>query len=340
MGRVDPDDLARDVHVVLDAEGHVEALLYPRRVPRSLRPAEADLVRPGGQQTLPVRHAFGKLEGNGLNGPFRREYTAVPHPDFQEVRQAQKTVDELVGRILVHLPRCSHLYDPAQVHDKHPVRQCHGLRLVVGDEYDGKVELLLQGLDLEPHGLPELRVEVRQGLVKEHDPRVRDDGPRQGDPLLLPSGQVRGIDFLGTLKVRVFQGGHDPLPEFVPRSFLDPQREGHVLEDIQVGPHGEGLKDHAQPPLLRRDVKVLRFHGHGPVAQPDFPFRQVLEPGDHSESCRLTAAGGAKKGEALPFPDLEVEVVHRSDPVASPGDEFLGHILQRNLAHVINPSCL
>ncbi|MPL94335.1 hypothetical protein SDC9_40488 [bioreactor metagenome] len=340
MGRVDPDDLARDVDVVLDAEGHVEPLLYPPRVARSFCPAQADLVRPGRQQTLPVRHSFGKLEGNGLNGPFGRKHPTLPHPDLQEVRQAQKAVDEFVGRVLVHLPRRSHLDDPAQVHDEHPVGQGHGLRLVVGDEDDGEVELLLQGLDLEPHGFPELRVEVRQGLVQEHHPGVRDDGPCEGDPLLLTTRQVRRIGFLGALEVRVSQGGHHPLPELVPRGLLDPQGKGNVLEDVQVGPHGEGLEDHAQPPLLRRDVEVLRFHRHGLVTQPDFPFRQVLEPGDHAEGGGLPAAGGTEEGEALPFPDLEVEVVHRCHPVASPGDEFLGHVLQRNLAHVINPSCL
>ena len=65
-----------------------------------------------------------------------------------------------------------------------------GLGLVVGDEDRGHAEGLLElleegaGLETQPG------VEVRQRLVEEEHLRVTGDGPGQGDPLLLPAGEL------------------------------------------------------------------------------------------------------------------------------------------------------
>ena len=58
------------------------------------------------------------------------------------------------------------LLDLAAVQHNDPVGERHRLDLVVGDVDRRGVEPALQVLDLEPHLVSELRVEVRQGLVE------------------------------------------------------------------------------------------------------------------------------------------------------------------------------
>ena len=65
----------------------------------------------------------------------------------------------------------------------------HGLGLVVGDEDAGDTEPGLHVAQLEPHLLPQARVQIRQRLVQQQHLGVRHEGPRERYPLLLAPRQ-------------------------------------------------------------------------------------------------------------------------------------------------------
>jgi hypothetical protein len=65
------------------------------------------------------------------------------------------------------------------------------------------------------------------------------------------------------------------------------------------------LEDHRHVPLTGLEVV------HDPVADPDLPFRDLLEPSDHPEGRGLPTAGGAHEDDEFAVAHLEVEVVDR-----------------------------
>jgi hypothetical protein len=108
-----------------------------------------------------------------------------------QVRHTEEVGHEDSLRVLVHLLGRAELLDPSGVHHRQPVGHRQGLLLVVRDVEERDADLLLQRFQLELKGLPELRVERTEGLVKQEDRRVEDERSREGDPLLLASRELR-----------------------------------------------------------------------------------------------------------------------------------------------------
>ena len=63
-------------------------------------------------------------------------------------------------------------------------------RLVVGDVDGREAELALQPLELEPHRLAQLGVEVRQRLVEQQELRLHHQRARERQPLLLAAREL------------------------------------------------------------------------------------------------------------------------------------------------------
>jgi hypothetical protein len=75
-------------------------------------------------------------------------------------RRADEAGDEEVGGTIVDGLRRVELLDGAAVHDGDPVGERHGLDLVMGDIDRRHAKLVLEMLDLRPHGHAELGVKV------------------------------------------------------------------------------------------------------------------------------------------------------------------------------------
>ncbi len=102
------------------------------------------------------------------------------------------------------------------------------------DVHGGDTQPCGQFRDLGPGLDTEFRIEVRQRLVHEEDPRLAHDGPAHRDPLTLPSGQVFG--FTGQVRLQVEQARRveDPPVAFRFRHTRDLQRETHVRRDVHM----------------------------------------------------------------------------------------------------------
>ncbi len=136
-------------------------------------------------------------------------------------------------------------------------------------------------------GVAGLHVHLADGVVQQQDGRFPEEGPGQGDPLLLPAGQDHpplphdGVQPLGERPDGV--GNRGPvqgLPELVlGHGFVF---EGDVLPDGS-GEQKRLLGDEGdEPPEIRQRAfpSVHAAHGHR-------PFLGVVEPGDEVEQRRL-----------------------------------------------------
>ena len=138
-----------------------------------------------------------RVELCGL-GRRHRQGAPVAEPEEQAValpfqpaghevhlRRAQEAGDEPGGRALEQVEGSALLLDHAVIEQDDPVGQGHGLDLVVGDVDRGLADLAVQPLDLGPHPVAQLGVEVGERLVEQEQARVAHDRPADGDPLPL-----------------------------------------------------------------------------------------------------------------------------------------------------------
>jgi hypothetical protein len=153
-----------------------------------------------------------------------------------------------MDRVVINLIGRAYLDDIAQVHHGDAVRDVPDDRQVVRDEDVGKAELLLQVL----HQIDDLRlnrhVERTDRLVGDDDLRVGCKGPRDADPLPLPSRELVGIalDVFGRQSNLLHQPEHT-LASFVGGLFrVNLQRLADDLADA-----------HAR---VERGVRVLKNH--------------------------------------------------------------------------------
>ena len=154
---------------------------------------------------------------------------------------------------------------------------------------------------LRAHLVSELRVEVGQRLVHEHDLRVAHDGAADGDALALAAGQGLGLALEVLGDVEDLGRLADLLVDLVFRGVAQLEGEGHVFIHCHVRVQGVVLEDH-------RDVAVLGSHVvHQLAVDVQLAVGDLLESGDHAQRRGLAAAGGADQHDEFLVGDIQVE---------------------------------
>ena len=110
----------------------------------------------------------------------------------------------------VEVLRRADLADRAVAQHDDAVGERQRLLLVVRDVDRRRAERLVDAADLRPHLEPQLRVEVGERLVHQHQRRLDDDGAGDGDALLLPARKLAGQLVLLTLQTDQRDGLVDP----------------------------------------------------------------------------------------------------------------------------------
>ena len=169
----------------------------------------------------------------------------------------------------------------------------------MGHIYRGNAELPLDPFDGVAHLYPELGIQIGKRLVHQQHLRLNDNSPGQGHPLLLAAGEVGRHTVLQVVNFYDFQNVVDLLFDFLLGQFPVLQSEGHVVENVHVGKHGIVLKDHANIPLVGRNVVDY------PIIDLKGAALNGIEADDHPQQCGLAAAGGSQQGEELPGLDLQ-----------------------------------
>ena len=183
-------------------------------------------------------------------------------------------------------------------------------------------KLPVQALELGPHVVAELRVEVGERLVEEEEPRAADDGAPDGEPLLLAAAE-RGrpaVERVGD--AQELRGlAHAAVDLGAPHLHLA-QRVGEVLERGQVGVEREALEDHRHvAPLDRHAREIVPVHHERAGVRP-------LEARDDAQRRRLSRRARAEQHEELAVVDLQVHAaqrVHRAIALGQPREAYLRH---------------
>ena len=196
---------------------------------------------------------------------------------------ADERGDEDVGRPLVDLVRGAELLEPAAVHDGNEVGKGESFRLVMGDVDEGLSKLLVQALQLAPHGNAQGHVEVAQWFVHQEHGRLADDGAAQRHPLALSSGKLPrpAVEQLGDSES---PGGLPHPALYLGRVHLHhAQRETHVAGDAHVRIQRVALEDHGDVAAVGRKAGDV-FPVEGDAALGD-----RFEPGDQPQAGGLAA---------------------------------------------------
>ena len=170
-------------------------------------------------------------------------------------RVAQKRRHELVVGIAVHVRGRSHLLDLPQLHQHDLVGDAHGLLLVMGDKDGRDPHFPLDAPDLLPQLQPQPGVQVAQRLVQQQNLGLLHQRPGNGHPLLLAAGELSGPALEIVLDLHEAGGLLRPLPGLLLFHLRVQQREHDVLLHRHVRVQGIVLKDQADAPLLRRQLR-------------------------------------------------------------------------------------
>ena len=229
----------------------------------------------------------------------------------------------------MNLLRWARLDQDAVLHHYHPVGQGEGLHLVVGHVNGGEAQVGVEALDLGPHLDPQLGVQVRERLVQEHETRVQDQRPRNGNPLLLSARELPGIPILEARELDQLQHFLHAPPDLLGRPALELQAEGDVAEDGHVRKQRVVLEDHPEAALLgRHAVDAL------PVDR-DLTVGGGDQSRDDVQGRGLAAPAGPQEGDELLAPNLEGEIPQHGLRPEALGNPELQRI--NRLFHVLPP---
>ena len=282
---------------VLGANGDVR--VRARRQEHARRPPAGE--RGAGERSVQLHGDGGRrLAGRELGDAARQDHGL-----------AQEVPHEARGRVLVQAAGRADLLDAPALHYRDAVGQAERLDLVVGHEEHRDAEPALEQLQLDPHLLAELGIEVAERLVQQQEIRLVHERPAESQALHLAAAQQRGRARLESLESDQAQHPLDLVADDAALHAAERERIGDVLEDGHVRPDRVRLEDHAEVPEVRREEHPPRHRGHHAAAQRDLARVGALEPGDQAQRGRLAAAARSEQGEDFAPPDFERCAVHR-----------------------------
>ena len=224
-------------------------------------------------------------------------------------RAADEARDEEVRGPVEDDLRIAGLLQHTAAHHGDAVAHRHRLDLVVRDVDRRHTQVALHAGDLCAHLYAQARVEVRERLVHQEDPRLAHDRAAHRDALALPAGELPRLAFQQVRQAERLSRTLHAAPDLRPRRPPRAQPEGDVLEHRHVRIERVVLEHHRHVAPSR--VELV----DGLIADQDLAAVDLLEAGHHPQSGRLAAAGGADEDHELAGGDLQREVVDGSDIV-------------------------
>ncbi len=208
---------------------------------------------------------------------------------------------ELLLPELVHQDRFVFHQDDLALAD-HPDAVGHLLRLIdIVSRQDDRDAVGPQQAHHLPHGMPQLHIDTRGGLIKKQNTRLMRQRLSNHDPAFHPTGQRHDLRILFLPKRQVAQNlldvsGIRGLTEQPP---AEGNRVPHGLEHVgrdflrhqpDLGPCGAEVPD---------DVVAVGL---------DCAPRRIDDPADDTDQSRLAGTVGAQQGEDLAAANLEIDV--------------------------------
>src|SRR5215218_6484509 len=231
---------------------------------------------------------------------------------FVESVRAGAELEDLRADVLFdEVLRSSPCDDTTALHDDEAVAEAGGLLHVVGGQHQ-RLALVRERPEPVPHEMPRLRVEARGGLVEHDDLRIVDEGPRDQEPALHPTGELLhpGIYLVGELheveeRVR-------PLQDRLPGEIVVPAVDEQVFAYLELVVEVVLLRDDPDAALYLALVAVHVEAGHRELAA-----RRYDRAVDHLHRRGLPRPVGAEETETLPTGNPEVYAFDRLEPAVT-----------------------
>lgn len=165
---------------------------------------------------------------------------------------------------------------------------------VMGHQHQGSSGGLVQ---LEKHGddaFAGLAIQVAGGLVGKEDFRAVDESTREGDTLLLATGELCGIMVEAVAQAHASEEFHSEVLHLPSTSELF--GDHHVLQSGERGDKLEILEDEAD--VITAHAGAFIFSKFSEVVSGEMytALAGLIETGTKAEERRLAAAGGADDG--------------------------------------------
>src|SRR6266508_3724718 len=187
----------------------------------------------------------------------------------------------------------------------------------------------LQILQLETHLLTQFRVEIAQRLVEQEHFGFLDQGSRQCNTLLFPTGKLtrkpirepfETYSVQGIFKLR-FYGSFGQL--------LKLQGIGDIVMNRHVRPDGVVLENHADGSKLSGHVDSIRSRVHAGPADVNFALARFFEPRDASQDRAFATTARPEQRKKFFVLDGKADGMRRDDLPVS-----LAQIHYSDLFHV------
>ena len=213
------------------------------------------------------------------------------------------------ARALIDIRGGAELHETAVREHADPVGDAHRLDRIVRDQNGRRAGAPQQIDGLFPNLIPESRVQARERLVHEQDPRSRCQRSSQRDPLPLAARQHVRVVIRTIGQSDIAQKRRDRAVGL--RAIPVSNAEGDVRFHRQVREERKVLKHHADVAPLR--LHVLTVGGDHVVLDRDPARRRALESGNQTQRRGLSRTGRTKQAEDGPSRDVERDVVQGPD---------------------------
>src|SRR6185295_11507840 len=248
---------------------------------------------------------------------------------LEHVAIAHEARNVKVRRLLVNFLRCGDLLHDAVLHHDDAVGQRQGLVLVVRNVDGGPVELTVDTAYFGPRLDAELRVEVRQRLVREDQRRLDDDRAGDRDPLLLAAGKLTRKLVLLADQLYQLHRMHDLRIGIRAGDAAHAQAEADVLGHAHVRKQRVILEHHPEAALFGRQ----RIDAS--LVEPDAAARQAQQAGDAVESGRLAAPRRTQERDELAALDGQRQLVQRIEGFAAGAGEAARDAIESQLGKIV-----
>ncbi len=198
------------------------------------------------------------------------------------------------------------MFQPAGMHHPDLIGHEEGLQLIMGNQDGGNTLVAQDGAHFSRQLLAQLLVHAGEGLIQQHQGRARGNGPRQGDALLLPTGELVGIAAGIGPQAHQFQQLTDPRLASGRRLLADTERD--VVGDGQVREQCKILEHHADLALLGCQAPARPTHDL--ATETDLALGDGFEARDGAQHRGLAAAAQPQQAADPSLFQVEGHVLH------------------------------